>query len=61
MTHSRFGHILLIPILSFCRTVEIVCRLIYEEKRLFIHEVGWKWGRQLKQGDTQLKQGNTQL
>ena len=23
-----------------CRTVELVCRLIYEEKRLFIHEGG---------------------
>ena len=23
---------------SVCRTVELVCRLIYKEKRLFIHE-----------------------
>ena len=44
-----------------CRTVELVFRLIYEEKRLFIHEVGWKWGKQLKQGDTQLKQNTIQL
>jgi hypothetical protein len=25
---------------KYCQTVELVCRLIYKEKRLFIHEEG---------------------